>query len=58
MQVSHMNISGFSDHLCREEKSAATREKYLRDVEAFCALGSLRSPAWHLVDALLESFHS
>lgn len=29
-------ISDFSDHLYREEKSAATREKYLRDARAFC----------------------
>ena len=30
-------IIRFSEHLCREEKSAATQEKYLRDVQAFCA---------------------
>ncbi len=30
-------VSRFSEHLCREEKSAATQEKYLRDVLAFCA---------------------
>ena len=30
-------IIRFSEHLCREEKSAATQEKYLRDVLAFCA---------------------
>lgn len=30
-------IREFSDYLCREEKSAATQEKYLRDVRGFCA---------------------
>lgn len=29
-------ISDFSDYLYREEKSTATREKYLRDAKAFC----------------------
>lgn len=51
MQVSHMNISGFSDHLCREEKSAATREKYLRDVEAFCGYAEGRDITKELVAA-------
>ena len=51
MQVSHMNISGFSDHLCREEKSAATREKYLRDAEAFCGYAEGRDITKELVAA-------
>lgn len=29
-------LKAFSQFLCREEKSAATQEKYLRDVRAFC----------------------
>ena len=29
-------IKGFAQHLVRQEKSAATQEKYLRDVQTFC----------------------
>lgn len=29
-------LKAFSQYLCREEKSVATQEKYLRDVRAFC----------------------
>jgi len=29
-------INNFSEFLCREEKSNATQEKYLRDVQVFC----------------------
>ncbi len=37
MKLSVEQIKDFADYLCREEKSAATQEKYLRDVQAFCA---------------------
>lgn len=36
MIITSENIREFSDFLCREEKSAATQEKYLRDVRGFC----------------------
>ena len=36
MKLSEVSIREFAGHLCREEKSAATQEKYLRDVQAFC----------------------
>ena len=36
MKLSKKQIGEFANHLCREEKSAATQEKYLRDVQAFC----------------------
>ena len=35
MKLSVTNIKNFADYLCREEKSAATQEKYLRDAQAF-----------------------
>ena len=35
MILTNTHIKDFSDHLCREEKSTATQEKYLRDVQAF-----------------------
>ena len=35
MRLSNEQITEFAKHLCREEKSAATQEKYLRDVRAF-----------------------
>ena len=35
MKLSVTNIKEFADYLCREEKSAATQEKYLRDVRSF-----------------------
>lgn len=35
MKLSVTNIKEFANHLCREEKSAATQEKYLRDVRSF-----------------------
>ena len=58
MIITSENIQEFSDFLCREEKSAATQEKYLRDVRGFCvyAVGSEITKelvvAWkkHLVD--------
>lgn len=37
MFLSSETMEDFSAHLLREEKSKATREKYLRDVGAFCA---------------------
>ncbi len=36
MKLSTEQIKKFASYLCREEKSAATQEKYLRDVQAFC----------------------
>lgn len=36
MQLSNEQIKEFANYLCREEKSTATQEKYLRDVQAFC----------------------
>lgn len=36
MKLSTEQIQKFANHLCREEKSAATQEKYLRDVRVFC----------------------
>lgn len=36
MKLSTEQIKEFANYLCREEKSAATQEKYLRDVQAFC----------------------
>lgn len=37
MNLSTEQISNFANYLCREEKSTATQEKYLRDVQAFFA---------------------
>ena len=37
MKLSAAEIAGFADYLCREEKSPATQEKYLRDVRQFSA---------------------
>ena len=36
MKLSTEQIKEFANYLCREEKSTATQEKYLRDVQAFC----------------------
>ena len=36
MKLSTEQIKAFANYLCREEKSTATQEKYLRDVQAFC----------------------
>lgn len=36
MRLSTEQIKEFASYLCREEKSTATQEKYLRDVQAFC----------------------
>jgi len=35
MTLSKEPLKDFANHLCREEKSTATQEKYLRDVRAF-----------------------
>jgi len=35
MKLSVTNIKEFADYLCREEKSMATQEKYLRDAQSF-----------------------
>ena len=37
MRLSNEQIEEFASYLCQEEKSASTQEKYLRDVQAFCA---------------------
>ncbi len=37
MKLSTEQIKEFANYLCREEKSTATQEKYLRDVQMFCA---------------------
>ena len=36
MKLSTEEIKTFANYLCREEKSTATQEKYLRDVQKFC----------------------
>lgn len=36
MKLSNKEIKEFANYLCREEKSVATQEKYLRDVRVFC----------------------
>ena len=36
MKLSTEQIKEFANYLCQEEKSTATQEKYLRDVQAFC----------------------
>ncbi len=36
MTLTNERIREFAKFLCREEKSGATQEKYLRDVQAFC----------------------
>ena len=37
MILSTEQIKEYTSYLCREAKSGATQEKYLRDVRAFCA---------------------
>lgn len=36
MKITNDRIREYANYLCREEKSAATQEKYLRDVRFFC----------------------
>ncbi len=40
MTLTNKRIQEFANFLCREEKSEATQEKYLRDVRAFCVYAS------------------
>ncbi len=40
MKLSAKQIEEFASYLCREEKSAATQEKYLRDVGSFCVFAN------------------
>ena len=49
MRLSTEQIKEFANHLCREEKSAATREKYLRDVRVFFAYTDNKEIAKELV---------
>ena len=35
MKLLTEQIKKFANYLCREEKSVATQEKYMRDVQAF-----------------------
>ena len=37
MKLSMLATKEFKNYLCREEKSAATQEKYMRDVHVFCS---------------------
>ena len=37
-------IKKFKEHLCREEKSAYTIEKYIRDAKAFICFAGRRLP--------------
>ena len=36
MKISTDQLQKFANYLSQEEKSDATQEKYLRDVQAFC----------------------
>ena len=51
MHLSAKDINAFAQHLHREEKSAATREKYLRDVQNFCRYADKRAITKELVMA-------
>lgn len=51
MKLSTEEIKEFSNCLCREEKSVATQEKYLRDVRAFCVYAEGREITKELVVA-------
>lgn len=51
MKLSNEKIREFANYLCREEKSAATQEKYLRDVCAFFAYAADREITKELVVA-------
>lgn len=59
MKLSMKRIKEFASHLCREEKSTATQEKYLRDVQAFCRYADANDITKELVVAwkkqLIES---
>ena len=51
MKLSMEQINAFSNYLYQEEKSTATREKYLRDVRNFQNFASGREVAKELVVA-------
>ncbi len=51
MTISTDQLQKFASHLSREEKSDATQEKYLRDVQAFCAYKGGREITKELVVA-------
>lgn len=51
MKLTVNNIKEFADYLCREEKSAATQEKYLRDVRSFSVYADGREITKELVVA-------
>lgn len=51
MKLTVNNIKEFVDFLCREEKSAATQEKYLRDVRSFSVYADGREITKELVVA-------
>ena len=51
MNLSVTNIKEFADYLCREEKSMATQEKYLRDAKSFCMYADDRQITKELVIA-------
>ncbi len=59
MKLSTKALKGFANHLCREEKSNATQEKYLRDVQAFCVYADGKEISKELIVAwkkdLIES---
>ena len=59
MKLSTEQIKQFANYLCREEKSTATQEKYLRDVQAFCRYADANDITKELVVAwkkdLIES---
>lgn len=59
MKLSTEQIKDFANYLCREEKSTATQEKYLRDVQAFCRYADANDITKELVVAwkkdLIES---
>ncbi len=49
--VNQVNIQQFSEHLRREEKSDATQEKYLRDIQTFSMFAKRRCVTKELVVA-------
>lgn len=59
MIISTGQIQEFANHLSQEEKSDATQEKYLRDVQAFCVYAGAQEITQELVVAwkkqLIES---
>lgn len=55
MKLSDINIEAFAAHLHREEKSAATLDKYLRDVRGFRSYSQDREITKELVSAWKKS---